>query len=510
MKNTQSRLAAHHFSNSNLSWTSFTLEEHYQLHEMLIFFTTLIDSFLLFRPSFSEREGLYLRKMSIPAGWLFDNKVRIPLYKNRVIALGRLPLEQNNRRIERIQINNSRVSATHCYIWHIQFDSNTNSICYIKDVSRNGTLIGGKKMGKGNFSILRNNDVISLCGGVHFQYLANTEAQVVEVGKPSSIKDWVILSDIIGVGTFGKVQISFHRKDIAKKFYAVKTVQYRKDDRKTRVEHYILSTVNHINIIKIEESIIDFKNGVLKMFQELAIGGDLFSYLSQDGDVLQGLNESEAVFALYQVCSGLYYLHSKGIVHRDLKLDNILIMGAPLVYPHLAIADFGIAKEIPVVATPTNKGRFYMKTMVGTAEYAAPEIDLGANIVRKKKMGNRKPKFIDDFFFENSGGNKSAYYTEKVDSWSLGVVGHILFSGVSPFYSTTVEEIINKSKLGKIDLGTSKWKDVSPISKIFIQSCLQVDSSRRSSISECLNNAIFTSGGRKELMQRLLREAIHR
>lgn len=185
-------------------------------------------------------------------------------------------------------------------------------------------------------------------------------------------------------------------------------------------------------------------------------------------------------------------------------------MGAPLVYPHLAIADFGIAKEIPVVATPTNKGRFYMKTMVGTAEYAAPEIDLGANIVRKKKMGNRKPKFIDDFFFENSGGNKSAYYTEKVDSWSLGVVGHILFSGVSPFYSTTVEEIINKSKLGKIDLGTSKWKDVSPISKIFIQSCLQVDSSRRSSISECLNNAIFTSGGRKELMQRLLREAIHR
>lgn len=254
------------------------------------------------------------------------------------------------------------------------------------------------------------------------------------------------------------------------------------------------------------------------MFQELAIGGDLFSYLSQDGDVLQSLPESEAIFALYQICNALYYLHCKGIVHRDLKLDNILIMGVPIRYPHLSIGDFGIAKQnsplfyssinnfnnnqlnsqIKIRENCNNRQNFLMKTMVGTAEYAAPEINLS-------KIVNKKFGAIDDFFINNNDNNNEQHeYTEKVDSWSLGVVGHILLSGISPFYSDNIEEIIKKSKKGKIYLETDRWNNVSQISKDFIRGCLTINSEKRQSIQECLQSDMFNNGQRKELIKALL------
>jgi meiosis-specific serine/threonine-protein kinase MEK1 len=452
--------------------------------------------------------------MTEPSGWLINEKIRLPLYKNRVVAFGRLPCDSKNTRIKRVQINDPHISATHCYIWIIQFDSNTSSVCYFQDVSINNCYINGKLIGKNNFSILHNNDEILLYKNIGFRYIANLHDQSNISDSIMQVKNWIIMPEVIGIGTFGKVQISYNHKE-KNKFYAVKTIDINGQNERSKIEHQILSKINHPNIIKIKESIIDDKHGVMKMFQELAIGGDLFSYLSQDGDVLQGLPESEAIFMLYQICNGLNYLHQHGIVHRDLKLDNILIMGAPIKYPYLVIGDFGIAKQNKVlkIGNRSCKDRdgFLMKTMVGTAEYAAPEIDLSKNIKNKnkeEKIEKRNVKIINDFFGNNNTNifeetEADNFYTEKVDSWSLGVVGHILFSGISPFYSNDIEEIIKKSKVGKINLKSSKWEGISEISKNFIRGCLEVDVDRRLGISECKDSDMFKHAGRKQLIRML-------
>lgn len=307
------------------------------------------------------------------------------------------------------------------------------------------------------------------------------------------------------------------------------------ENERSKIEHEILSKIEHPNIIRIRESIIDEKQGAMKLFQELAVGGDLFSYLSQDSQVLKALPESEAVVALYQICNGLYFLHRRGIVHRDLKLDNILVMGAPIRYPHLAIGDFGIAKqhlplgESQVMSsdyvniddsgsghglgrTRGRRGReaYWMNTMVGTAEYAAPEINLSK---RKKECWNN----VEDFFIhkgcDGDGGDgasaaaaRTNRYTEKVDSWSLGVVSHILLSGISPFYSDNLEQTISKSRRGAIYVDTSaRWTAVSDTSKRFVKGCLEVDSRKRLSIRECFESDMFTHGVRRELIKALLR-----
>lgn len=268
------------------------------------------------------------------------------------------------------------------------------------------------------------------------------------------------------------------------------------------IEHQILSKSRHPNIIKIKQSVVDTELGVLNMFQELAIGGDLFSYLSQDHDVLQGLPESEAIFVLYQICKGLLYLHHKGIVHRDLKLDNVLIMGAPLKYPHVSIADFGIAKQNFVTECRGGRRDLYlMKTLVGTAEYTAPEIALSRNFDQRMKANLVSEPDVQTGGFDS---NKSDYYTEKVDSWSLGVVGHILLSGISPFYSDDITEIIKKSHKGHLNFNNSKWTNVSEVSKIFVAKCIEVDSKKRNSIQECLESELFCQGSRKELLEKLL------
>ncbi|GME92007.1 unnamed protein product [Ambrosiozyma monospora] len=200
-----------------------------------------------------------------------------------------------------------------------------------------------------------------------------------------------------------------------KKLYAVKTIKCDPAN-KYKVESSILIKLHHTNIIRVyEEKILEHEGDeYLRIFQDLAIGGDLFSYMCRDNASLFPLPESESLFITYQILKALSYLHSHGVVHRDLKLDNVLIMDVPIQYPFVVLADFGIAKEVDVQqqdlelifsqyysqslsksrrrctdrGMPGLKGRAStvagglkqpiarMHTIVGTAEYAAPEINI--------------------------------------------------------------------------------------------------------------------------------------
>lgn len=132
-------------------------------------------------------------------------------------------------------------------------------------------------------------------------------------------------------------------------------------------------------------------------------GGDLFSYLS-DGEHMSSVPEAEALLIVFQILKALEYLHSNNITHRDLKLDNILRVSQ---HPgsRILLIDFGISKYY--VRDRSRR----MTTVAGTPEYAAPEIGFAAS---------------NTF----AGAAKRSGYDMKCDLWSLGVILHILLSGI--------------------------------------------------------------------------------
>ena len=151
----------------------------------------------------------------------------------------------------------------------------------------------------------------------------------------------------------------------------------------------IMKVCQHPNIVRIYDT---FENlDYIYIVLELLNGGDLFEYLEKR-DFKIGENRARSL--MHSLTTALFYLHSYGIVHRDIKLENILMtdnsdVGEP------KLMDFGLSKMIG----PNE----FCNEPFGTIGYAAPEL-------------------LSD-----------QPYDKRVDIWSLGVVLFILLTGHTPF-----------------------------------------------------------------------------
>ena len=135
------------------------------------------------------------------------------------------------------------------------------------------------------------------------------------------------------------------------------------------------------------------------MILEFVSGGELFTYLRSVG----ALESDHACIYAAQVTLMFEYLHSKSVIYRDLKPENLLIAEDGF----LKLTDFGFAKVV--------EGRTY--TLCGTPEYLAPEILLNKGIFLIFVLFPKK----------NKGHGKA------VDWWTIGILIYEMNAGIDPF-----------------------------------------------------------------------------
>ena len=207
------------------------------------------------------------------------------------------------------------------------------------------------------------------------------------------------LIKVIGYGASGAVYLSYSIYDtnIPKTLYAIKVIFNRDpNDNELDCEVSYVEKMNHKNIIKVYghgygilQTPPDLTQQVYYIIMEFIDHGSL---LTQLGDNM-GFGEDLGRLIFAQLLDGLEAIHNSNIVHRDIKLENIMLSGNDYT---LKYVDFGFAME---------KSYGYLTSYLGTPNYAAPEIHL-----------------------------KKPYLGEYADIFSLGVTLFITVTGYLPFF----------------------------------------------------------------------------
>jgi tRNA A-37 threonylcarbamoyl transferase component Bud32 len=177
---------------------------------------------------------------------------------------------------------------------------------------------------------------------------------------PKTTLQFYKIIKLLGRGSFGKVHLGIHlltRKRVAVKCIDKQYILEEKAQAKVVQEIKILRGLSHRNIVKILE-VFENKKYVF-IVTDYASRGDVLQYMKEHGI----FKESKAKQIAAQILNGLQYIHDRNILHRDVKLDNILLDKDFKV----RICDFGVSRTMP-------RHNQMIKERCGTPAYIAPEI----------------------------------------------------------------------------------------------------------------------------------------
>ncbi|XP_060928180.1 protein kinase C theta type [Limanda limanda] len=241
-----------------------------------------------------------------------------------------------------------------------------------------------------------------------------------------TVEDFV-LHKMLGKGSFGKVFLAELKK--SGQFFAVKALKkdvvLMDDDVEcTMVERRVLCLAWENPFLTHLYCTFQTKENLFFVMEYLN-GGDLMFHIQS----VRKFDQHRATFYAAEIICGLQFLHSKGIIYRDLKLDNVLLDSEG----HIKIADFGMCKE-------NMHDDLRTSTFCGTPDYIAPEILLGQK------------------------------YNSAVDWWSFGVLLYEMLIGHSPFHGRDEEELFQSIRTDNPVYPCSLAKDSKDILvKLFVR-----------------------------------------
>ena len=257
----------------------------------------------------------------------------------------------------------------------------------------------------------------------------------------------------------------------------------------------ILKNLEHPNIMKIYECFVDENNNYY-IVSELCDQGHLLSKMEKLGK----MDQIVVKYLMDQIFNAVAYLHSKNILHGDIKLENVLLNkitkrgGRRFTNINL---DFNSNEELTEDINKnfgkrktSNKSNNYIKDMMN---YEIKLIDFGCSkyFVRRNKKKKKLRGIIGTSIY-CSPEVVDNLYDERSDEWSCGVLMYILLSGVPPFFGDTEEEIFEKIKKCKYDFTPAPFKKVSKNCKDLIRRLLEPKKQYRIKANEALRHPFFT------------------
>ncbi|KAK9542804.1 hypothetical protein VZT92_000635 [Zoarces viviparus] len=261
----------------------------------------------------------------------------------------------------------------------------------------------------------------------------------------------------LGQGSFGVVYEATHIETQTK--WAIKEVSRpAAGSSKAKMlghEINILKQMNHAHIIHLQEVYHTAKMTYLVV--DLCVGGDLKQLLQRK----KFLTEDETRLVICSLADAVVYLHKRDIVHRDLKLENILVKNELDEDDdgriNIKVTDFGLSVKTSGVGIEN-----IMTEACGTLIYMAPEV-----------MSGR-------------------CYTHWCDVWSIGVVMYILLCGQPPFVTKTKEDLLKKIMSKEVTFTQPIWATVSDAAKNILTCLLKADPAYRMSANQLFKNPWIT------------------
>lgn len=255
------------------------------------------------------------------------------------------------------------------------------------------------------------------------------------------------IQDLLGAGGFGEV-FKVERKTEKGKIFAMKNIPTGNvpDLARFDLELDISKKLNHPHIVKLHQTIKDDSTYFLVM--DLLSGGDLFDAIVDNG----GIKTAEAGKLLWQMLSGLVYLHHYKFVHRDIKPENYMLESktGPKV---MKLIDFGLAREYKV----GTEGEF-MTSKVGTRNYMGPEV-----------------------WQQTTKG-----YTEKCDIWSIGVTLFVMLVANFPWNAKNDSTFLRQVTTKEPNYDTKQWKNHPQYMQDIVKRMLQKDYRKRPTAQEII------------------------
>ncbi|CAK87907.1 unnamed protein product (macronuclear) [Paramecium tetraurelia] len=240
-------------------------------------------------------------------------------------------------------------------------------------------------------------------------------------GEVVTIDDFDLIK-VLGRGAYGKVMLVEKKSD--KQYYAMKSI--RKEDiadpeqlEHTKTERIVLEHVNHPFLVSLNWAFQTPEK--LFFITQFMKGGELFQHLKH----VKRFEESRTKFYVSEIILALEHLHSKNIIYRDLKPENVLLDDQG----HVCLTDFGMAKIL--------KKNELAKSFCGTPEYLAPEILL------------------------ETGHSMAA------DWWALGILTYEMLYALPPFYNKNQDLMFKQIQTKDISFPTTP--QISMEAKDFIQ-----------------------------------------
>jgi calcium/calmodulin-dependent protein kinase I len=256
-------------------------------------------------------------------------------------------------------------------------------------------------------------------------------------------KYFQISDNVLGSGYFAKVYLGEDKQSHEK--VAIKVIDKKmvEDPASLENEINIMKKVNHPSVVQMK-AVFDTKEK-LYIVLELMEGGELYDRIVKR----KRFNEADAAFVTRQIFEALAYLHDVGVVHRDLKLENLLLVSKNEDDLRIKLADFGLSKLYA--------GRV-MQTACGTPFYVAPDVLLG-------------------------GG-----YGPSVDCWSAGVLLYVLLSGRLPFSADNDADLFRLIMKAELVFKSPQFDTVSETAKDLIRKLLVADPNKRLSAKQALQH----------------------